>query len=153
MNNKKVKIKEGKIFSFALFKQSVKAHKNIWLATTFGNCLVVAILIVVLSSINISATKTGLGNLFDTAQLEHTVKANASSTYMGYDMMTNSYYNDIETLSNVSTNVYSVDKKILDGYDIICNEKPISAGKPYGEYILAYYDNLSMKKIEVIDLY
>ena len=143
MNNKKVKIKEGKIFSFALFKQSVKAHKNIWLATTFGNCLVVAILIVVLSSINISATKTGLGNLFDTAQLEHTVKANASSTYMGYDMMTNSYYNDIETLSNVSTNVYSVDKKILDGYDIICNEKPISAGKPYGEYILDYYDNRS----------
>lgn len=144
-NKKQIKVKEGKLFSFALFKQSLKSQKTIWLATTLGNCLVVGIIIAILSTLTINTTRDGLSNLFDTASLEHTIKSSAAQAYMSYEMVTDEYYGDLDTLATVAPTIYDTDKQILSGYDTLCNETvtmPVVGTKmTYGKGILYLYDN------------
>ena len=135
-NKKDITVKEGKLFSFALFKQSFKAQKNIWLITTLGNALVIGIIIIILSTLTINTTKTGLGNLFDTASLEHTVKSSASQAYMSYELITDNYYNDLDSLSTVA----GANALTLSGYDTIVNEPSKDAS--YGKMIYTAYDGL-----------
>lgn len=139
---KNVKVKEGKVFSFALFKQSLKAQKTIWLATTLGNALVVGIIIAILSTLTINTTRDGLSNLFDTASLEHTVKSSAAQAYMGYELVTDEYYNDLETLAEATPTLYETDKKIMSGYDTIVYDSISIAGNKlnYGEAIKTIYN-------------
>lgn len=135
-NKKDITVKEGKFFSFALFKQSFKSQKNIWLITTLGNALVIGIIIIILSTLTINTTKTGLGNLFDTASLEHTVKSSASQAYMSYELITDNYYNDLDTLSTVAgTNALT-----LSGYDTIVNETVANTGVSYGQTMYGTYE-------------
>jgi hypothetical protein len=130
---------EKGIFSKALFRESLKSHKTIWLTTTIGNCLILVIIIGILSTLSINSTKAGLTNLFNTAEMEHTLKSSAAEAYVTYDTCVNEYNGDVETLTSGSTELYSSAQSTMSGYDMIVHQKV--GTKTYGELLLSTYKN------------
>lgn len=83
---KKVKKKMNKhLFSTAIFKENFKSHFKSLMIVSFGNALIVAIIIGILSGLHINSTSTALKDLFGNADTESTVKEGAISFYSAFD--------------------------------------------------------------------
>ncbi len=71
-------------FSKALFKQSIKANWIKWVAVTLATCVMLAIVIIVLGSININGIRDSLKGVFEQANQESYLKENAIDSYSAY---------------------------------------------------------------------
>ena len=72
------------IISWSLIKESFKANKTSLGVVSLGNVLVIILLIVILSTLNINATKDSLTNLFSSASTESTVRMGSTGLYESY---------------------------------------------------------------------
>jgi ABC-type transport system involved in multi-copper enzyme maturation permease subunit len=130
---------EKGIFSPALFRQSMKSQRVLWLFTTIGNCLISLIVILILSTLTINTTKEGLSNLFSTAEMEHTVKSSAVETYLAYDQSVIGYEGDGESLTSGSVLMYKASQGTMEGYQSLVYDKVPLINQTYGSFILSTY--------------
>ena len=69
------------MFSKALFKQSMKANWIKWLSVTLATCVMLAIVIIVLGSIDINGIRNSLQQVFQDADQQSYVQENAIDSY------------------------------------------------------------------------
>ena len=131
---------EKGIFSPAIFRQSAKSQKVLWLFTTIGNCLISLVVILILSSLTVNTTKNGLANLFSTADMENTIKSTAAESYAAYDNSILAYEGEADTLSKATTTLYKTSGNVMDGYSTIVNDKIPLINQTYGKFIINTYN-------------
>ncbi len=97
------KKKRSKIFSKAIFKESIKSNKKGLIITSIANGVLITCVIGILSTLNINSTSDALKNLFDNADLESTLKGGTVGYYQAYSSAASGY----ETLSSSLSTVQS----------------------------------------------
>lgn len=93
---RKEKFSKYQLFSPAIFKESLKSN---WIGTlicSIGNALILVIIVVILSTLSINATKESLSNMFSNANMETEIKTGAVGLYSAFDESAENY----EDLSN-----------------------------------------------------
>lgn len=93
---RKEKFSKYQLFSPAIFKESLKSN---WIGTlicSIGNALILVIIVVILSTLSINATKDSLSNMFSNANMETEIKTGAVGLYSSFDESAENY----EDLSN-----------------------------------------------------
>lgn len=80
----KKKKKHSPLFSWALFKESLKSRKRSLIIASAGNVAIMVILIGILSTLNVNSTANALRNLFNNADTETTIKSGAISYYSAF---------------------------------------------------------------------
>lgn len=98
-------------FSLAIFKESFKSN---WLGTLIcgiGNALILVIIVVILSTLNINATKTALSDMFSSADMESELKTGAVGMYSVFDQTASSY----EQINDGSNQAIELSESIYKG--------------------------------------
>lgn len=88
--------KRNRLFSSALFKESLHANRGGLAVVSIGNAIIMVIIISILSTLHINATSSALKDLFDNADYETTVKSGAVSLYSTYDNAATAYESFIQ---------------------------------------------------------
>lgn len=93
---RKEKFSKYQLFSPAIFKESLKSNWIGTLVCSIGNALILVIIVVILSTLSINATKDSLSNMFSNADMETEIKTGAVGLYSAFDESAENY----EDLSN-----------------------------------------------------
>lgn len=93
---RKEKFSKYQLFSPAIFKESLKSNWIGTLVCSIGNALILIIIVVILSTLSINATKDSLSNMFSNANMETEIKTGAVGLYSAFDESAENY----ENLSN-----------------------------------------------------
>ena len=93
---RKEKFSKYQFFSPAIFKESLKSNWIGTLVCSIGNALILVIIVVILSTLSINATKDSLSNMFSNANMETEIKTGAVGLYSAFDESAENY----ENLSN-----------------------------------------------------
>ena len=93
---KKNERKRNRLFSSALFKESLHSNRGGLTVVSIGNAIIMVIIISILSTLHINATSSALKDLFDNADYETTVKSGAVSLYSTYENAATAYESFIE---------------------------------------------------------
>ncbi len=137
------------IFSPAIFKQSAKSNRTLWLYTMLGNCFLTIIVILILSSLSINATRDSMSSLFSSMDLESSVKSSAALIYVGYDKGIEVYENEGEILVDGTVQVYDLGDDVGEGYDAITQSRVILGNQSAADTIIDYYvDNYDSSTYE-----
>lgn len=88
---RKDKFGKFQFFSPAVFKESLKSNWISWIVVGLGNALILIIIVMILSTLNINATKTALSDLFNNADMESTIKTGAVGLYSAFDQSAQNY--------------------------------------------------------------
>ncbi len=114
-NNKNKKIKKSHLFSTAIFKESFKSHIKGASIVGIANAGLIAVVIGILSTLNINSTSTSMKNLFSNASSETTIKEGAVSYY-------NAYYKGALAYDNLNDSINSVETLIATPINLIERE-------------------------------
>lgn len=71
---RKEKFSKYQLFSPAIFKESLKSNWIGTLVCSIGNALILIIIVVILSTLSINATKDSLSNMFSNANMETEIR-------------------------------------------------------------------------------
>lgn len=85
------KVRPEKLFSIPLFKESIKSNAVGWSIVTFGNAVLAIVVVLIMSSLNINATKDSLGSMLEQADMEATVKMGAAQLDLLYEKSGEAY--------------------------------------------------------------
>lgn len=110
-NLKTKKIKKSHLFSRAIFRESLKSNGKALATVSLCNGALIAVVVGILSTLNINATSTAMKNLFSSAGDESTIKQGSISYYNSYYNSALAYdevYESTDTLNNVTTNVIGI---------------------------------------------
>ena len=110
-NIKDKKIKKSHLFSKAIFRESLKSNGKALATVSLCNGALIAVVVGILSTLNINATSTAMKNLFSSAGDESTIKQGSISYYNSYYNSALAYdevYESTDTLNNVTTNVIGI---------------------------------------------
>lgn len=83
-NKKKQKNKDHRIFSWPLFKESLKSNALSWSIVSLGNAILVIIVVLIMSSLNINSTKESMANMLNQANMEENIKLGAIEMDLSY---------------------------------------------------------------------
>lgn len=86
-----VKKKKGGLFSLAIFKEELKSNWLYSLIVGLGNALIIILIVSIMSTLNINATKDALNSLFSSASEETTLKSSSVSLYALYTSSADGY--------------------------------------------------------------
>lgn len=114
-NLKKKKAKKSHLFSHAIFRESIKSNGKALAGVSLANGAVVAVVVGILSTLNINATSTAMKNLFSSAGDETTIKAGSISYY-------NSYYNSAVAYESTYDSIDTLNGVIKTNIDLVGNE-------------------------------
>ncbi len=118
-NLKDKKIKKSHLFSKAIFRESLKSNGKALATVSLCNGALIAVVVGILSTLNINATSTAMKNLFSSAGDESTIKQGSISYYNSYYNSALAYdevFNSTETLNNVLTqNIALLGNETLKG--------------------------------------
>ncbi len=114
-NLKKKKAKKSHLFSHAIFRESFKSNGKALLGVSLANGAVVAVVVGILSTLNINATSTAMKNLFSSAGDETTIKSGSISYY-------NSYYNSAVAYETTYDSVETLNGIVKTNIDLVGNE-------------------------------
>lgn len=89
-NNKSSK-KDKKLFSKAIFKESLKSNRLALTIVSICNALIMVVVICILSTLHINSTSDALRDLFSNANTETTLKSGAIYMYASYTNVAESY--------------------------------------------------------------
>lgn len=95
------------MISKPLFKQSAKANLGTWVFVTAINCIMLAIIIIVLGKLNVSEIRDSMADMFIKDAIESTIEKNSMEYYNLTDKTLNNYednYNKLYTLFNTHLN-------------------------------------------------
>ena len=141
--------KKSSIFSPAIFKQSAKSNRTLWLCTMLGNCILTIVVILILSSLSINATRDSMSSLFSSMDLESSVKSTAAMTYVGYSKGIEVYENEGDQLVDLTVQVYELGDDIGEGYDALVENRTLLGGNSAADTIISYYvDNYESSAYE-----
>lgn len=98
------------LFSTAIFKENFKSHFKSLMIVSFGNALIIAIIIGILSGLHINSTSTALKDLFGNADTESTVKEGAISFYSAFDGCSVTF----DTIKNGKEKINKTLEKVLE---------------------------------------
>ena len=114
-----------RIFSWSIFLASFKSNYISYLVVTFGNALILFILVLILSSLTINATRQSMSNLFNSANMERQMKEGAVSLYLSYDEGIQLYNDEMPLLGEYSPLLYESFVTIMElntgKYDLALN--------------------------------
>lgn len=114
-----------RIFSWSIFLASFKCNYISYLVVTFGNALILFILVLILSSLTINATRQSMSNLFNSANMERQMKEGAVSLYLSYDEGIQLYNDEMPLLGEYSPLLYESFVTIMElntgEYDLALN--------------------------------
>lgn len=102
-SNKK---KHKRLFSPALFKESLHSNRLGLTIVSIANALIMAIIIVILSTLNINSTSDALKDLFSNADTENTIKSGAIFMYSAFENAGDGYLT-FESTENTLENATS----------------------------------------------
>ncbi len=112
------KQKKTRLFSKALFKESLHSNRLGLSVVSAGNAIIMIIIISILSTLHINSTATALADLFNNADYENTVKSGAISLYSAYDNTATAYESfisaDNQAQSLIATEVEKVEDTTLN---------------------------------------
>ncbi len=112
------KQKRTRLFSKALFKESLHSNRLGLSVVSAGNAIIMIIIISILSTLHINSTATALADLFNNADYENTVKSGAISLYSAYDNTATAYESfisaDNQAQSLIATEVEKVEDTTLN---------------------------------------
>lgn len=112
------KQKRTRLFSKALFKESLHSNRLGLSVVSAGNAIIMIIIISILSTLHINSTATALADLFSNADYENTVKSGAISLYSAYDNTAIAYESfisaDDQAQSLIATEVEKVEDTTLN---------------------------------------
>ena len=77
--------KKSKWFSFTIFKESFKSNFVSLLIVGVGNALIALVVILILSTLSLNTTKQSMLNMFNTADMEHSLKQASAGAYIAFD--------------------------------------------------------------------
>lgn len=97
------KFDKRKLFSFAIFKESVKSNSIGTLIVGLLNAVILIIVVSIMSSLNINGTKTAMKSMFDTASEETDLKTGAVGYYANYSDSAQAYFTMDSSLTAVQT--------------------------------------------------
>lgn len=77
--------KKSKWFSFTIFKESFKSNFVSLLIVGVGNALIALVVILILSTLSLNTTKQSMLNMFNTANMEHSLKQASAGAYIAFE--------------------------------------------------------------------
>lgn len=77
--------KKSKWFSFTIFKESFKSNYVSLLIVGVGNALIALVVILILSTLSLNTTKQSMLNMFNTANMEHSLKQASAGAYIAFE--------------------------------------------------------------------
>ena len=77
--------KKNKWFSFTIFKESFKSNFISLSIVGIGNALIALVVILILSTLSLNTTKQSMLNMFNTANMEHSLKQASVGTYIAFE--------------------------------------------------------------------
>ena len=133
-NLKKKKAKKSHLFSHAIFRESLKSNGKALVGVSLANGAVIAVVVGILSTLNINATSTAMKNLFSSAGDETTIKAGSISYY-------NSYYNSAVAYETTHDSIETLNGVIKTNIDLVASDTLKSSisqlQAAYGQYYAA----------------
>ena len=104
--------KRSGIFSTAIFKEELKSNWLYSLIVGLGNALIIILIVSIMSTLNINATKDALSSLFDSASEETTLKTSSVSLYALYTSSAEGYLQIDDGLGQIESFVDTANKEI-----------------------------------------
>ena len=80
-----MKKKKNKWFSFTIFKESFKSNFISLSIVGIGNALIALVVILILSTLSLNTTKQSMLNMFNTANMEHSLKQASVGAYIAFE--------------------------------------------------------------------
>ena len=77
--------KKNKWFSFTIFKESFKSNYISLSIVGIGNALIALVVILILSTLSLNTTKQSMLNMFNTANMEHSLKQASVGAYIAFE--------------------------------------------------------------------
>ena len=77
--------KKNKWFSFTIFKESFKSNFISLSIVGIGNALIALVVILILSTLSLNTTKQSMLNMFNTANMEHSLKQASVGAYIAFE--------------------------------------------------------------------
>ncbi len=114
-NIKNKKIKKSHLFSKAIFRESFKSNGKALATVSLCNGALIAVVVGILSTLNINSTSTAMKNLFSSAGDESTIKQGSISYY-------NSYYNSALAYDEIYNSTNSLNEVTTSAIDLVGNE-------------------------------
>ncbi len=111
---KKGKGNNGRLFSKALFKESLHSNRVGLGIVSAGNAAIMIIIISILSTLHINSNSKALANLFSDADYENTVKSGAISLYSAYENTALEYEEFISSDSQLQSLIVTEVEKVED---------------------------------------
>lgn len=114
-----------RILSPAIFLENLKSNYVAWSVTSIGNAILIVLVILIMSTLSINATKDAMNNLFSNAHTESEIKTSAIAEYLGYSEGLEYFEGDGKTAADQASNIYGLTSGIYDllGDDQIVNDK------------------------------
>ncbi len=85
--------KNGKmsLFSKAIFKETFKSNWKTSSIVGFGNAIIIIIVVIIMSTLNLSVAKESMTDLFNNADTETTIKSSSVGLYTAFENASSSY--------------------------------------------------------------
>lgn len=103
-----------RIFSPALFKESLRSNRVGLTVVSIANALIMVIIIVILSTLNINSTSDALKDLFSNADTETTIKTGAISFYSTFSNSADAYLTFEDSKNTLVTTTESAINMVSD---------------------------------------
>lgn len=112
---------KNKIFSLTIFLESLKSNFISTIVVGIGNAIISFVVILILSTLSLNSTKQSMLNMFNTANMEHTLKQGSVGMYA-------SFVGGIEAIENI---LPDQETKLMDAYDLVDTSMSILTDSSY----------------------
>lgn len=100
---------KNKFFSLTIFLESLKSNFISTIVVGIGNAIIAFVVILILSTLSLNSTKQSMLNMFNTANMEHTLKQGSVGMYA-------SFVGGIEIIEKV---LPEQETKLIDAYNLL----------------------------------
>lgn len=112
---------KNKFFSLTIFLESLKSNFISTIVVGIGNAVIAFVVILILSTLSLNSTKQSMLNMFNTANMEHTLKQGSVGMYA-------SFVGGIEIIENV---LPEQETKLIDAYNLLDTSMSILTDSSY----------------------
>lgn len=106
--------KRNNWFSFTIFKESFKSNFISLFIVGIGNALIALVVILILSTLSLNTTKQSMLNMFNTANMEHTLKQSSAGAYIAFNGIIEAHENVMPQAENYLFTAYEGTSSAVD---------------------------------------
>ena len=127
--------KRNNWFSFTIFKESFKSNFISLFIVGIGNALIALVVILILSTLSLNTTKQSMLNMFNTANMEHTLKQSSAGAYIAFNGIIEAHENIMPEVENY---VFTAYEGTSSAVDLLNGEYNTELSLINGAYDLAF---------------